>query len=85
MSESIYFSPIYPQIKYFSYLFHEPLFERGVLMKKIVNWVMVILFGKNSLDGYYKQDESTKNKNYILASVFPNEESVKTFLEHQSK
>lgn len=54
-------------------------------MKKFVNLCMVILFGKNSLDGYYKQEKvEIKSKNYIFASVFPNEESMEKFLEHQS-
>lgn len=52
-------------------------------MKNIVNFIMVILFGKDSLNGFYKPDDKPINKSYKFSSVFPNEEALEEFLNEK--
>lgn len=43
------------------------------MISNIVKFWMVLLFGKDSLDGYYASNEDDMvEKRYIFASVFPN-------------
>lgn len=41
---------------------------------------MFIVFGKDSLNGFYKPDEKPINKSFKFSSVFPNEEALEEFL-----
>lgn len=46
--------------------------EEYFLISNIVKFWMALLFGKDSLDGYYTSTEDdTAEKRYIFASVFP--------------
>ena len=46
-------------------------------MKKIKSRLMLLVFGRNSLDGYYiPANVKSKKKNYIYASVFPDNDAI---------
>ena len=51
-------------------------------MKKIFNIILVIMFGKESLEGYYNpQNDKSDPKNYVFSSVFPNREVMKMVID----
>ncbi len=53
-------------------------------MNRFLNFVMVLVFGKESLGGFYKAEPKKKMKKvYRYSSVFPNEESLEKFLNQQ--
>ncbi len=53
-------------------------------MKKLLDFIMFILFGKDSLNGYCKPSETTKKKTFTFSSVFPNEEALEEFLNEKA-
>ena len=53
-------------------------------MNRFLNFVMLLVFGKESLEGIYESETKEKiKKTYRYSSVFPNEESLEKFLSQQ--
>ncbi len=48
-------------------------------MRKILNFVYVMFFGKYTLDGFLDDKSATKNT-YVFDSIFPNKESMEQVL-----
>lgn len=52
--------------------------------KIVLDIILVVLFGKESLDGYYTSPKKTERKNYIFSSVFPNRAIMELALEDRN-
>lgn len=53
-------------------------------MKIIKRKIFLLLFGKESLKGYYKPSEE-KKKGYVYASIFPDNDAVNLFLKQEQE
>ena len=54
-------------------------------MRKICDFFMRIIFGEESLEGYYRPDADKKNiKKYVVSSVFPNKAIMDQVLNQES-
>lgn len=49
-------------------------------MQKLLDHIYIILFGKYTLEGFVSQKLEEKKYNYVLDSVFPDEETMKIAL-----
>ncbi len=65
---------------FLSYNINNICFYGGKIMQKLLDFIYVILFGKNTLDGFVNKKIEEKKCNYIFDSVFPNEEIFKIAL-----
>ncbi len=51
-------------------------------MKSFYNLILYIVFGKESLDGYYSNEEKkNKKNNYVYGTVFPSREIMEAVME----
>ncbi len=50
-------------------------------MQKLIDYIYIVLFGKYTLDGFAHKKSSSKKYEYILDSVFPDEETMKIALQ----
>ena len=46
------------------------------ILKKIANIFLSLIFGKESLDGFYKPNEQSQSNKYEFSSIFPDKESM---------
>lgn len=55
-------------------------------MQTVLDFFMVMLFGKESMRGYYKPiSKNRQNKKYVFASVFPSYEIMEVVLGEEEK
>lgn len=55
------------------------------MISKIRKAILVVLFGKSSLNGYYKPTPETKNEiKYVFSSVFPSRAVMESVLNLNS-